>query len=123
MPDFATLPSADQTVGYLLHISETIGRVEGKLDTQNQVTRDLIARVDAHDTRLNAAEAHITGHEQRLGGIEQARTAEAQIKATDHQATQGYRRAVRLSLIGSGLMFGATALWKLWDAIGVHLLH
>lgn len=112
MPDFATLPSADQTVGYLLHISETIGRVEGKLDTQNQVTRDLIARVDAHEVRIQAAEVHLTGHEQRLGGLEGERSA-----------AHGRRWQVRLSLLGSGLMLAGTALWKLWDAVGGHLWH
>jgi len=123
MPADPLAPGADTTVGHLLHISESIGELKGMLVTQNQVTRDLIGRVDAHDTRLGTLEKAQSGHEQRIAGIEQARAAEAQTQATDHQSQQGFRRSVRLSTLASGLAFASVALWKLWDAIGVHLLH
>lgn len=116
-------PSADQTVGYLLHISETIGRVEGKLDTQNQVTRDLIVRVDAHDVRLTALEQGAVGHRQRIEHVEQTQATEAAAQHDALAASRATRRSVRLTLLGSGLMFLATAVWKLWDALGQHLWH
>lgn len=123
MPADLLPPPADPTVGYLMHISETIGRVEGMLVTQNQVTRDLIVRVDSHDVRLNAAESTLTGHEQRLSGIEAVRKAEGQQAAEHEQASRAHRRQLRLLLIGQGCALAAGALWKLWDAVGSHLLH